>query len=97
MAGLAASVRIAHTDPTLDGLTINSLAGADDVSVANAVNGLIQVTVKQSSLIRRACGTLAAFALDGRTGLRPRLRPPISSPPAAPTGPASAGGPQERH
>ena len=43
---LAASVRIAHTDPALDGLTIDSLAGADDVSVANAVNGLIQVTVK---------------------------------------------------
>ena len=46
VTGLAASVRIAHTDPALDGLTIDSLAGADDVSVANAVNGLIQVTVK---------------------------------------------------
>jgi hypothetical protein len=44
--GLAASVRIAHADPALDGLTIDTLAGADDVSVAAAVNGLIQVTVK---------------------------------------------------
>jgi hypothetical protein len=44
--GLAASVRIAHTDPTLDALTIDSLAGADDVSVSAAVNGLIQVTVQ---------------------------------------------------
>jgi hemolysin type calcium-binding protein len=46
VAGLSASVRIAHTDPALDGLTIDTLAGADNVSVANAVNGLIQVTVK---------------------------------------------------
>jgi hypothetical protein len=46
VTGLAASVLIAHTDPTLDGLTIDTLAGADDVSVAAAVNGLIQVTVK---------------------------------------------------
>jgi len=44
--GLAASVKIAHTDPALDALTIDSLDGADAVSVAAAVNGLIQVTVK---------------------------------------------------
>jgi RTX calcium-binding nonapeptide repeat (4 copies) len=46
VAGLAASVRVAHTDPALDRLTIDTLAGADDVSVAAAVNGLIQVTVQ---------------------------------------------------
>ena len=46
VAGLAASVRIAHTDPALDRLTIDTLAGADNVSVAAAVNGLIQVTVQ---------------------------------------------------
>jgi hypothetical protein len=46
VTGLAASVRIAHTDPALDRLTIDTLAGADDVSVAAAVNGLIQVAVQ---------------------------------------------------
>jgi hypothetical protein len=46
VAGLAASVRIAHTDPALDGLTIDTLDGADNVTVAAAVNGLIGVTVK---------------------------------------------------
>jgi Ca2+-binding RTX toxin-like protein len=46
VTGLAASVRIAHTDPSLDRLTIDSLGGADDVSVAAAVNSLIQVTVQ---------------------------------------------------
>jgi hypothetical protein len=46
VAGLAASVRIAHTDPALDRLTIDTLAGADNASVAAAVNGLIQVTVQ---------------------------------------------------
>jgi Ca2+-binding RTX toxin-like protein len=46
VAGLAASVRIAHTDPALDKLTIDTLAGADNVSVAAAVNGLIQVAVQ---------------------------------------------------
>ena len=46
VAGLAASVRIAHTDPALDRLTIDTLAGADNVSVAAAVDGLIQVTVQ---------------------------------------------------
>jgi len=46
VAGLATSVRIAHTDPALDRLTIDTLAGADNVSVAAAVNGLIQVAVQ---------------------------------------------------
>jgi hypothetical protein len=46
VAGLAASVRIAHTDPTLDVLTIDTLAGADNVSVAAGVNGLIGVAVQ---------------------------------------------------
>jgi len=46
VAGLAASVQIAHTDPALDGLTIDTLDGADNVTVAAAVNGLIGVTVK---------------------------------------------------
>jgi len=46
VAGLAASVRIAHTDPALDGLTIDTLDGADNVAVAAAVNDLIGVTVK---------------------------------------------------
>jgi len=46
VAGLAASVRIAHTDPALDGLTIDTLDGTDNVSVAATVNGLIGVTVK---------------------------------------------------
>lgn len=46
VAGPAASVRIAHSDPALDRLTIDTLAGADDVTVAAAVDGLIQVTVQ---------------------------------------------------
>lgn len=46
VAGLATSVRIAHTDPALDRLTIDTLAGADNVSVAAAVDGLIQVAVQ---------------------------------------------------
>ena len=44
--GLAASVRIAHTDPALDKLVVDTLAGADNVTVAAAANGLIQVTVQ---------------------------------------------------
>ena len=44
--GLAASVRIAHAEVALDKLVLDSLAGADNVTVAAAVNGLIQVTVK---------------------------------------------------
>ena len=46
VTGLAASVRIAHTDPALDQLAIDTLAGDDNVSVAGGVNGLIQVAVK---------------------------------------------------
>jgi hypothetical protein len=46
VTGLAASVRIAHTDPALDLLTIDTLAGADDVAVAAAVDALIQVSVQ---------------------------------------------------
>ena len=46
VAGLAASVRIAHTDPALDRLTIDSLAGNDNVSIDPAVNALIQVSVQ---------------------------------------------------
>ena len=46
MAGLAASVRIAHTDPALDRLTIDTLAGNDNVSIDPAVNALIQVSVQ---------------------------------------------------
>lgn len=44
--GLAASVRVAHADPALDRLRIDTLAGDDHVSVAAAVNGLIQVAVQ---------------------------------------------------
>ncbi|MFL5689630.1 MAG: hypothetical protein ACJ77I_11620, partial [Chloroflexota bacterium] len=44
--GLAASVRISHADAAMDRLTVDTLAGADAVSVANAVNGLILVTVQ---------------------------------------------------
>ena len=46
VTGLAASVRIAHTDPALDRLTIDTQGGADNVSVAAGVDGLIQVAVK---------------------------------------------------
>lgn len=46
VTGLAASVRIAHTDPALDRLTIDTQGGADNVSVAVGVDGLIQVAVK---------------------------------------------------
>jgi len=46
VTGLAASVRIANTDPALDQLTIDTLAGDDHVSVASGVDSLIQVTVR---------------------------------------------------
>ena len=46
VAGLAASVRVAHTDPALDRLTIDTLAGNDNVSIDPAVNALIQVSVQ---------------------------------------------------
>jgi hypothetical protein len=44
--GLAASVHVAHADPALDRLTIDTLAGADAVAVGAAVNALIQLTVQ---------------------------------------------------
>ena len=40
------AVRVIHADPAFDALVVDSGAGDDDVSVAQAVNGLIQVTVK---------------------------------------------------
>jgi hypothetical protein len=46
VTGLAASVRIAHAEVALDKLVVDTLAGADNVNVAAAVNGLIQVTVQ---------------------------------------------------
>jgi hypothetical protein len=46
VTGLAASVRIAHTDPALDKLAIDSLAGNDNVSIDPAVNALIQVSAQ---------------------------------------------------
>jgi hypothetical protein len=46
VAGLAASVRIAHTDPTLDRLTVDTLAAADNVTIDPAVNALIQVSAQ---------------------------------------------------
>jgi len=44
--GLAATVRVAHTDPTLDTLTVDTRAGDDAVAVDPAANQLIPVTVK---------------------------------------------------
>ena len=44
--GLAGAVRVTHADSAFDALVVDSGAGDDDVSVAQAVNGLIQVTVK---------------------------------------------------
>ena len=44
--GLAANVRVAHTDPTLDTLTVDTRAGNDAVTVDPAANQLIPVTVK---------------------------------------------------
>ncbi len=43
--GLAAFVRITHADPTLDTLVIDTVAGADDISLDAAVDGLILVAV----------------------------------------------------
>jgi hypothetical protein len=45
VSGLAAFVRITHTDPTLDTLVIDSGAGVDDVTVDPAVTALILVAV----------------------------------------------------
>jgi hypothetical protein len=44
--GLAASVRITHTDPELDTLVLDTLDGVDDVSVDPDVEDLILVSVK---------------------------------------------------
>ena len=46
VSGLAATVRIAGADATLDKLVIDTLAGADDVTVAAGVHDLIGVTVQ---------------------------------------------------
>ena len=45
VAGLAAFVRISNTDPTLDALVVNTEAGADEVDVDPAVDGLVLVSV----------------------------------------------------
>ena len=46
VSGLAATVRVFHADPEDDTLVLDSLDGADDVSVDDAVEELILVTVK---------------------------------------------------
>ena len=45
VSGLAAFVRITHADPASDTLVIDTVAGADDVSLDPALDGLILVTV----------------------------------------------------
>jgi hypothetical protein len=45
ISGLAAFVRITHADPTSDTLVIDTVAGADDISLDPALDGLILVTV----------------------------------------------------
>jgi Ca2+-binding RTX toxin-like protein len=47
LTGLAAAVRIAHADPALDQLIVNTLAGLDQVNVGAGVAGLIGVTTNQ--------------------------------------------------
>ena len=44
--GLATGVRVAHTDPALDSLTVDTRAGDDAVTVDPAAAQLIQVSVK---------------------------------------------------
>ena len=46
VSGLAATVDVLHADPKLDTLVLDSGDGADDVSVDNAVEGLLLVSVK---------------------------------------------------
>jgi hypothetical protein len=46
VSGLAATVHVLHADPELDTLVLDSRDGADDVSVDNAVNDLLLVSVK---------------------------------------------------
>jgi hypothetical protein len=45
VTGLAATVRIAHSEPALDQLVLNTLAGLDQVTVGAGVAALIPVTV----------------------------------------------------
>ena len=45
VTGLAASVRISHSDPAIDRLVIDGVAGTDDVSVDPALAALILVSV----------------------------------------------------
>jgi hypothetical protein len=45
VSGLAAFVRITHADPEKDTLVIDTVAGADDVDLDPALDGLIQVAV----------------------------------------------------
>jgi hypothetical protein len=45
VSGLAASVRITHADPTSDTLVIDTVAGADDVVLDPALDGLILISV----------------------------------------------------
>ena len=46
VTGLAASVRVTHADPELDTLVLETLDGADDVSVDPDVEDLILISVK---------------------------------------------------
>jgi hypothetical protein len=46
VSGLAATVGVLHADPEFDTLVLDSLEGADDVSVEDDVNDLILVNVK---------------------------------------------------
>jgi hemolysin type calcium-binding protein len=46
VSGLAATVHVLHADPELDSLVLDSGEGADDVSVDNAVEDLLLVSVK---------------------------------------------------
>ena len=45
VSGLAAFVRITHADPAIDTLVVDTVAGADDVSLDPALDGLILVSV----------------------------------------------------
>ena len=45
VSGLAAFVRITHADPAIDRLNIDTVAGADEVSLDPALTALIQVSV----------------------------------------------------
>jgi Ca2+-binding RTX toxin-like protein len=47
VTGLAATVRVAHADPLLDQLVLNTLAGADQVTIGAGVDALLGLTVNQ--------------------------------------------------